>query len=107
MRTRSASAPGGSGAYYKTDDSGSKLYNRTTVTASRLKPKDSDGASDSSILGPGPSHGEPGSEGGITWTTEVSVEYDAQSGVGNGEKRNNVEAYEMDRISAHQSGTAH
>lgn len=99
VRNRSNPSYPGAGAYVKTGGSSSKFYNRSTVTAQRAEPKeDLDGGSDSSILGRDPRNGD-GSGGGITWTTEVSVEYESRPRTGgNAKDAVNVEGFEMDRI---------
>ncbi|KAM0328130.1 hypothetical protein ACHAQA_005535 [Verticillium albo-atrum] len=73
-RIRTQSNPTG-GGYIKTGESNSKFYNAGTVTAVRSEIKDHDADSDRSILGRGPQDAE---NGGITWTHEVSVEYEAR-----------------------------
>ncbi|KAM5347258.1 hypothetical protein ACJ41O_010263 [Fusarium nematophilum] len=99
VRTRTDSTPR-AGAYLKTgDNSTGRFYNRT-VTAVRAEPKCQDGASDSSILGRNPQDGDSGSGEGITWTTEVSVEYESRPRTGNATKEagRDVEEFEMDNI---------
>lgn len=83
VRNRSSepSYPNGAG-YSRTGDSNGKFYNRSTVTAQRKDDDDIDVGSDSSILGRDSNinnaqrDGRAGAGGGITWTTEISVEYE-------------------------------
>ncbi|RMJ13135.1 hypothetical protein BHE90_004923 [Fusarium euwallaceae] len=99
VRTRTDSTPR-AGTYLKTgDNSTGRFYNRT-ITAGRAHPEDQDGASDSSILGRSPQDGDGSSGGGITWTTEVSVEYEPRPQTENAGKdaRGNVEVIEMGNI---------
>lgn len=99
VRTRTDSTPR-AGIYLKTgDNSTGRFYNRT-ITAGRTHPEDQDCASDSSILGRGPQDGDGGSGGGITWTTEISVEYEPRPQAENTTKdvRGNAEVIEMDNI---------
>ncbi|KAF5021263.1 hypothetical protein F66182_6661 [Fusarium sp. NRRL 66182] len=78
-RTRSGSKGQKAGTYLKTgDNSTNRFYNRSVVTSARPDLKDHDNASDSSILGESSSERMPRSEEGITWTHEVTVEYETQ-----------------------------
>ncbi|KAF4466640.1 Integral membrane [Fusarium albosuccineum] len=96
VRNRSGSSPG-TGAYMKTGNSSSRFNNRSHVhtTEVRADAADQDGASDRSILGRGP---EGGDGGGITWTTEVSVEYEAADMKQPAKGAVNVEEFEMRRF---------
>ncbi|KAF4981519.1 hypothetical protein FZEAL_2704 [Fusarium zealandicum] len=74
-RNRTGSSPG-TGGYIKTGNSSRKFPNHTHTTAIRAeRTVDPDGASDRSILA---GHPQNGDGAGIIWTTEVSVEYEAQ-----------------------------
>ncbi|KAM0561946.1 hypothetical protein ACHAPJ_002387 [Fusarium lateritium] len=93
-RTRSGSKGQKAGTYLKTgDNSASRFYNRSVVTTTRPDPKDNDNASDSSILGGSSSDRVPRSDEGITWTHEVTVEYESQLPAHMKSPR--TEAYEM------------
>lgn len=75
-RNRSRSSPGSGGAYARTT---SDFYNRSTVTADRGEPKDSDNASDTSILGrvgEMPKDGGETGGGQIVWTSEIRVHHE-------------------------------
>ncbi|KAK1727041.1 uncharacterized protein BDZ83DRAFT_772326 [Colletotrichum acutatum] len=82
VRKRTESSPG-AGAYIKTGDTSGRFYNRSTVTATRAEPRDQDASSDSSILVSGQQGSNASGRGGITWTTEVSVEYAPRPQTGN------------------------
>ncbi|OLN83296.1 hypothetical protein CCHL11_03165 [Colletotrichum chlorophyti] len=103
VRKRTESSPSG-GAYVQTGDVSGRFYNRSTVTAVKKDGKDQDAASDSSILVKGLRDGANSGGGGITSTTEVSVEYERQPEPGpvgmavSSEARRGVEDYEMDHI---------
>ncbi|KAM0277138.1 hypothetical protein ACHAQH_006032 [Verticillium albo-atrum] len=98
-RVRTESNQNG-GGYMKTGGSSSnKFYNSVTVTAARAEQKgaDGDGDSDRSILGRGP---QERSNDGITWTTEVSVEYetDVAEGIATSKDTVSGEEFEMERV---------
>ncbi|KAG7071387.1 Integral membrane protein [Colletotrichum scovillei] len=91
VRKRTESSPG-AGAYIKTGDTSGRFYNRSTVTATRAEPRDQDASSDSSILVSGQQGSNASERGGITWTTEVSVEYAPrpQTGHHNGSMKKDI-----------------
>ncbi|KAL2757271.1 hypothetical protein ACRALDRAFT_1067902 [Sodiomyces alcalophilus JCM 7366] len=105
VRNRTGSSPG-TGGYLKTGTSNSRFYNRSAVTAGRSVAKDIDGASDSSILGRSPQDADNGSGGGgITWTTEVSIQYENRPRTSDGPSKGaapgsneTVYEYEMNRV---------
>lgn len=103
VRKRTESSPG-AGAYLKTGDNSGRFYNRSVVTTVRADPKDQDAASDSSILDRSNNNGDINNGGGITWTTEISVEYEPRPSDGkqgtsaSSKKPSNAVEFEMDRM---------
>ncbi|KAH8660130.1 hypothetical protein BX600DRAFT_467283 [Xylariales sp. PMI_506] len=92
-RKRGTGSSPGAGAYIKTGDGSSRFHTITTHNdAKRANGNPPDNDSDTSILGQGRSGT---GNGGITWTTEVSVDFDVAPQKGGTKSIGSKDHYEM------------